>query len=78
MYKKTILKMAIHKEGENPVFECGVIHIELQDEAAGAFFKIEEMTEKQQSSSIRLEPDMIDVVFETCKELLSQKHVYKG
>lgn len=72
--EKTILKVAIHRELENPVFDRGVIHVSLEDEAGGAFIKIEEMTDSTNNNSISIEREMIKPLFNACEELIRQKH----
>jgi hypothetical protein len=38
--KLTVTEIAVHKEGESPIFGDIVTHVKLDDEGAGTFIKI--------------------------------------
>lgn len=64
---KTILKVAIHRDDSNPVFGEDNLYLEIDDESGGPFIVISSNLEK-----VAINPDEIDLLFETAKELILQ------
>ena len=65
-YFVTPLSYSIHKEKENSIFGYNVL-ITLDDEAAGFFVVIE-----TDDGTIRLDPDELEVVYNTAKTMVEQ------
>jgi hypothetical protein len=67
-YKATITAVAVHPEGDNPVFAETATTIRLQDEGGGFFVELE-----QGGGSIRLDAEEIDLIMNEAKKLLKNK-----
>jgi hypothetical protein len=67
MYKRTVITESIHRETEHPIYSEGVTLVRLEDEAGGAFIILE-----QEGVQIRLDPDELEQIYESAKELLMQ------
>ena len=63
----TPVKMAVHRQGTNPVFGEAVITIEIIDEAAGPFFVIE-----SNDDELRIDVDELEVLVQAGKTLLAE------
>lgn len=61
----TVMKVAIHQPGINPVYGDGVIYIEVVDEAGGAFIEL-----SQGENRVQIDPTELDLVVAKAKELL--------
>ena len=66
-YKTTITQVTIHKSDDNPVFGESATRIKLEDEGAGRYLVIE-----QDESSIRLDPEELDLIIAEAKKLMAQ------
>lgn len=64
-YTWTMMKVAIHRKGDNPAYADGVTYIEVVDEAAGAFLEI-----SQGEARIQIDPEELDVICSEAKKLL--------
>ena len=63
--KTTVMKIAIHTEDKNPVYDEGVLYLELADEGAGAFLEL-----SQGGNSISIDPEEFDVIAAAAKQLM--------
>lgn len=55
--KTTVIKIAIHPEDKNPVYDDGVLYLELVDEGAGAFLEL-----SQGENKVAIDPEEFDVI----------------
>lgn len=63
--KTTVMKIAIHPEGQNPVYDDGVLYLELVDEGAGAFLEL-----SQGENKVAIDPEEFDVIAAAAKQLM--------
>ncbi len=71
----TITEIAIHEQGDNPIFGEMTTHVRLNDEGAGLFIELE-----QKGGNIRIagqrilliDEDELDSIYKTAKMLLKQ------
>lgn len=76
--KVTPLKIAIHADDSNAVFGYQRIHIELLDEAAGAFFKVSPQGDKpQESGVIELTLEELEIVLIEARKM-QQMYIENG
>jgi DNA polymerase elongation subunit (family B) len=66
--KLTVTEIAVHKEGENPIFGDIVTHIKLADEGAGAFIKIVQSSDIQMNE-IRFDFNEIEYILKAIEML---------
>jgi hypothetical protein len=66
-YKTTITQVTVHKADESAVFGESATRIKLEDEGAGGYLVIE-----QDESSIRLDPEELDLIIAEAKKLMAQ------
>lgn len=67
---QTITRIAIHAEGENPVFGEDVIRVCLQDESEGMFVTIDN---PDATSPLRVTADYLKEIVKAAEFMLSQK-----
>lgn len=77
-YVKTILKVAIHRENENPVFGEGNTFVSVEDEAAGPFLVIEQNDSYNAEKNLRMDYAELLTVVEAAKVLMDQIYVKKA
>lgn len=77
-YVKTILKVAIHRENENPVFGEGNTFVSVEDEAAGPFIIIEQNDSYNTEKNIRMDYEELLAVTEAAKVLMAQIYIKKA
>jgi hypothetical protein len=77
-YVTTILKVAIHREEENPVFGEGNTYVRIEDEAGGPFIIIEQDDSYNEEKNIRVDYEELLVIAEAAKMLMQQKYVEKA
>ena len=65
MVKTTIMKVAIHPKGKNPVYAEGVLYLELVDEGAGAFLEL-----SQGENKVAIDPEEVEVIAAAAKQLM--------
>lgn len=70
----TITAIAIHRNGDSPIFGESTTTIRLDDEGGGPFVVIEQ-ADASQSSAIRLDPDECEIVMRTARRLFEQKAI---
>lgn len=66
--KLTVTEIAVHKEGESPIFGDIVTHVKLDDEGAGAFIKIVQHNDTQMNE-IRLDFNEIEYILKAIETL---------
>lgn len=71
-YKRTTLSVAIHEEGDSPVYGDSAILVSIDDEAAGPFVVIRSCCERDTGGQVSIDPDMWDHVDAAARELLGQ------
>ena len=78
-YATTILKVAVHRESENPVFGEGNTYVSVDDEAGGPFLTIEQDTDGYNNSigtaAIRIDYEEFLAVAEAAKMLMHQLYI---
>jgi|694.fasta_scaffold35270_9 hypothetical protein len=76
-YVTTILKVAVHREEENPVFGEGNTFVSIEDEAAGPFIIIEQ-DDYESNRTIRIDYEELLAINEAAKMLMHQLYVEKA
>ena len=77
-YKTTILRVAVHREEENPVFGEGNTYVSVDDEAAGPFLVLEQDNELPTPGAMRLDYEEFLAVAEAAKILMHQMYIEKA
>ena len=77
-FKTTILRVAVHREEENPVFGEGNTYVSVDDEAAGPFLVIEQENELSTPGAMRLDYEEFLAVAEAAKMLMHQMYIEKA
>lgn len=54
--------VAVHREGESPVFGEGTTHVQLEDEGGGAFVILRQFGEHEKEGELRFDVDELQVV----------------
>ena len=68
----TITSITIHRKEDSPVFGDSAIVVEMQDEAAGVFFKVSQCTEENQGY-VMLEVGEIEAILRAAKRMAKQE-----
>jgi hypothetical protein len=76
-YVTTIIKVAIHRETENPVFGEGNTFVSIDDEGAGPFIIIEQ-DDYESNKNIRIDYEELLAINEAAKMLMHQLYVEKA
>ena len=76
-YVTTIIKVAIHREEENPIFGEGNTFVSIDDEAAGPFIIIEQ-DDYESNKNIRIDYEELLAINEAAKMLMHQLYVEKA
>ena len=79
-YVTTILKVAVHRDTENPVFGEGNTYVSIDDEAGGPFIVIEQdMSDfhNQHENKIRLDFQELEEITKAAKMLMHQMYIEK-
>lgn len=66
--KLTVTEIAVHKEGESPIFGEIVTHVKLYDEGGGSFIKIVQHNDTQMNE-IRLDFNEIEYIMKAIEIL---------
>lgn len=74
----TIIKVAIHRDTENPVFGEGNTFISIDDEAAGPFILIEQEDGYNNDKIIRVCFEELEAIAEASRMLMNQVHIEKS
>ena len=77
-YVTTIIKVAIHRETENPVFGEGNTFVSVEDDAAGPFLVIEQNDSYNTDKTIRIDYEELLAINEAAKMLMHQLYVEKA
>ena len=68
-YKKTILKISVHPEGDNPVFSETATHISIDDHAGGPFLVIEQSRDDIDNGKVIMDFEEFDAIMEAVQQL---------
>lgn len=68
-YKKTILKISVHPEGDNPVFSETATHVSIDDRAGGPFLVIEQSRDDTDNGKIDVDFEEFDAIVEAAQQL---------
>lgn len=68
-YKKTILKISVHPEGDNPVFSETAIHVSIDDHAGGPFLVIEQSRDDVDNGKVIMDFEEFDAIVEAVQRL---------
>ena len=74
-YKTTILRVAVPREEENPVFGEGNTYVSVDDEAAGPFIVLEQENDLPTPGAMRLDYEEFLAVAEAAKMLMHQMYI---
>lgn len=74
-YVSTIIKIAVHRETENPLFGEGNTFVSVEDEAAGPFLIIEQNDSYSTEKNLRMDYAELLAVVEAAKTLMHQAYV---
>jgi hypothetical protein len=72
--KLTVTEIAVHKEGESPIFGDIVTHVKLDDEGAGPFIKIVQHNDTKMDE-IRLDFNEVEYILKAIEMLKAGDHV---
>ena len=69
-YKTYPITVAVAPEGKNPIFEEGVYHVSVEDEAAGPFLKIKDISGHcGEKDTITIDFEAFDAIYEEVQKL---------
>lgn len=68
-YKKTILTISVHPEGDNPVFSEMATHISIDDHAGGPFLVIEQSRDDVDNGKVIIDFEEFDAIMEAVQQL---------
>jgi hypothetical protein len=74
-YKQTVIAIAVHQPGVNPIFGEGVTHVKLCDDAAGYFIELSQADDDTESGVVRFDPAEWDAINDAVKTLLNSAPV---
>lgn len=75
-YKTTITSIAVHVEGQSPIFGEYTTQVRLDDDAAGVYLVLYQSGQDGADSGIvKLNPDELLVIMEVARRLLDQEAV---
>jgi hypothetical protein len=74
-YKTTVIAIAVHQQGVNPIFGEGVTHIKLCDDAAGYFIEVSQADDTTENGVVRFDPAEWDTINAAVKSLLNSAPV---
>jgi hypothetical protein len=69
--KATVLKIAIHADGSNPVFGDQTYHVEIIDQAAGGYIRISK-TLGNEANGVDLDLEHLELITEEARKLIEQ------
>ena len=70
-YKSTIIGISIHLENMNPVYDEGVIHVNVQDETGGPFITLSQLGEEK-LECVRVDMEELELITAEAKKLIGQ------
>ena len=62
IYKTTVLKVAVHPEGQSPLLDESATHVSLEDDGGGPFIQILQNIADFEQGRVRLELDETESV----------------
>lgn len=68
-YKKTILTISVHPEGDNPVFSEAATHVSIDDHAGGPFLIIRQSRDDTDNGKIIVDFKEFDAIAEAVQQL---------
>ena len=68
-YKKTILTISVHPEGDNPVFSETATHVSIDDHAGGPFLVIGQSRDDTDNGKIIVDFKEFDAIAEAVQQL---------
>lgn len=72
-YKTTITSIAVHVEGQSPIFGEYTTQVRLDDDAAGVYLVLDQSGQDgAESGIVKLNPDELPVIMEVARRLLDQ------
>ena len=77
-YNTTILKIAVHRDGESPVFGEGNTYVKVEDEGGGPFLVIEQDASEfhiDGQNQVRMDYEEFLAVSEAAKMLMHQLYI---
>lgn len=80
-YQTTILKVAVHREEEHPIFGEGVTYVKVEDEGGGPFIVIEQDDSdfhQKGMNHLRFDYEELQVIQEAAKMLMHQMYIEKA
>lgn len=69
-YTATTIAVAVHS-GKNPIWGEGVIHVCLEDEAAGLFIVLKQNTDDAVQPTIRVELEELETILEIARSMIN-------
>lgn len=70
-YKKTILTISVHPEGDNPVFSECATHVSIDDLAGGPFLVFKQCRDDTDNGKIIVDFEEFDAIIDAVKLLKS-------
>lgn len=77
-FKQTLIGIAVHPAGENPIYGEASTHVILDDEAAGPFIVLRQMFDGITPGEVRLDSDELAAVYEAAKRLITGESDAEG
>lgn len=70
-YSKTIIKVSVHEDNENPIFGEQATHVSLEDDAGGIYLRLTQCNDVIEPGSVSFNNlQHLTKIFEVAKELL--------
>ena len=66
MYKTTVIAISLHPKGVNPIFGEGVIHMNIDDDAAGGFLVLNQ----DSATDIKVTAEELQILADEGKKML--------
>ena len=74
-YIQTVITIAVHREGVNPIYGEGVTHVKLQDDAGGYFIELQQSDDDAENGVVRFDPAEWGGIDAAVKSLLNSAPV---
>lgn len=69
-HKQTIIAIAVHPPGDNPIYGETATHVILEDEAAGPFIVLRQSFDGIKPGEVRLDLEELAAVYDAAKRLI--------
>lgn len=69
-YLTTRLTLSVHRSTENPIFGEGCTQVRIEDEGAGAFVVLSQVTDNQGEQTLRLDLEELEAVLTAAQQLM--------